>query len=146
MKLMKEGSRGDNVRELQTKLTQLGFEIGVDGIFGNETAIAVTKLQTLFGYDVDAIVGEGTMGLIDAQIGYSWNVQNPDAAEAALKSQGKSVDKVSKEFSQGTPAGGKGAPTGKGAPSAGKGAPAGKGVPQKGVAKVTGQSKDAPIK
>ncbi len=89
MKLMKKGSRGDDVRALQEKLNELGFAIGKDGIFGDETDTAVTKLQTLFGYTVDAIVGEGTMGLIDAQIGYGWNVTQKDAAEKALRSQGK---------------------------------------------------------
>ena len=89
MKIIKKGAKGDSVKDLQGKLGQLGFKLEADGIFGDDTERAVTDLQTMFGYDVDGLVGEGTMGLIDAQIGYGWNVQQPDAQEKALRAQGK---------------------------------------------------------
>lgn len=88
-KLLRKGSRGQDVRELQSKLHRLGFDLNADGIFGDDTEKAVIQLQSMFGYDVDALVGEGTSRLIDAQLGYGWNVKAPDAAERALRSQGK---------------------------------------------------------
>ena len=89
MQLIKNGSRGPEVTELQNKLAQLGFENDADGIFGPQTEKIVRELQSLFGYTVDGIVGAGTMRLIDAQIGYGWNATAEDAEERALRSQGK---------------------------------------------------------
>ncbi|MCB9617402.1 MAG: hypothetical protein H6721_14815 [Sandaracinus sp.] len=45
--------------------------------------------QSLFGYTVDGIVGEGTERLIEQQLGYGWNAGAPDAVERALRAQGK---------------------------------------------------------
>lgn len=92
MKLMKNGSRGDEVKSLQTKLGQLGYDLSTDGIFGDGTDKVVRNLQSLFGYTVDGIVGEGTLGLIDAQLGYGWNATAPDATERALRAQGKGAE------------------------------------------------------
>jgi peptidoglycan hydrolase-like protein with peptidoglycan-binding domain len=92
MKLMKNGSRGDEVKALQTKLGKLGYDIAADGIFGDGTEKVVRNLQALFGYTVDGIVGEGTVGLIDAQLGYGWNAGAPDASERALRAQGKNAE------------------------------------------------------
>lgn len=88
-KLLRKGSRGADVRQLQQKLQRLGFDLSVDGIFGDDTEKAVIQLQSMFGYTVDALVGDGTQGLIDAQLGYGWNAKAPDAAEKALAAQGK---------------------------------------------------------
>lgn len=90
--LLKNGSKGDAVSGLQTKLVQLGFELEVDGHFGNVTEKNVRELQRLFGYTVDGIVGEGTTKLIDAQLGYGWNATAPDAEERALRAQGKTAE------------------------------------------------------
>ena len=92
MGLLKNGTRGDEVKSLQSKLAQLGFDVDADGIFGNATDKTVRELQSLFGYTVDGIVGDGTTALIDAQIGYAWNYKAPDAAERALRAQGKNAE------------------------------------------------------
>jgi peptidoglycan hydrolase-like protein with peptidoglycan-binding domain len=103
--LLRKGSRGDEVRELQRKLGQLGFDLSADGIFGDDTEKAVIQLQTMFGYTVDALVGDGTKKLIDAQIGYGWNAKSADAAQRALESQGKggAAKQVSGNASQSMP-------------------------------------------
>ncbi len=85
--LLKKGSRGEPVSKLQSSLAKLGFQLEVDGIFGDATHRAVTKLQQMFGYDVDGIVGPGTRFLIDQQLGLGWNVNAPDAAERAKRAQ-----------------------------------------------------------
>ena len=85
MALIRNGSRGDDVKAIQSKLAQLGFKLEADGIFGKQTEEAVRHLQKLFGYTVDGIVGDGTTKLIDQQIGYGWNVNAPNAAELAAK-------------------------------------------------------------
>ncbi|AKF03877.1 peptidoglycan-binding domain-containing protein [Sandaracinus amylolyticus] len=88
-KILKRGMRGDDVRDVQEKLHRLGFDVKADGIFGEETERAVHRLQTLFGYTVDGLVGDGTKKLMDAQIGYGWNAKLPNAQELALRAQGK---------------------------------------------------------
>lgn len=74
MSILKQGSRGDEVRGVQDKLKKLGFTIESDGIFGAKTHAAVITMQTVFGYDVDGDVGPATQKLIDQQLGYGWNL------------------------------------------------------------------------
>ncbi|HLI56821.1 MAG TPA: N-acetylmuramoyl-L-alanine amidase [Actinomycetota bacterium] len=54
--------RGDDVRELQSRLNALGFPAGKhDGIFGPETAWALRDFQRNLGIDDDGIVGLETL-------------------------------------------------------------------------------------
>jgi putative chitinase len=55
--LLKIGSKGEDVKKLQSKLG-----LGADGIFGAGTAAAVKKWQSENGLDSDGIVGDGTWG------------------------------------------------------------------------------------
>jgi peptidoglycan hydrolase-like protein with peptidoglycan-binding domain len=93
MQVIKAGAKGDEVRDLQAKLSQLGFPLKADGQFGPATAAVVEELQATFGYDVDGAVGDATKKLIDAQIGYGFRVDGPDAVKRALEAQGKRTDK-----------------------------------------------------
>lgn len=86
MALLQNGSNGDEVTNLQNQLITLGFELKSDGIFGKATEGAVTQLQKMFNYNVDGKVGPATTALIEAQIGYGWNVTAPDALEKAQAS------------------------------------------------------------
>lgn len=61
MLTIKQGSRGDEVKELQTQLNKLGFDCGaVDGIFGIKTLAAVKSFQNANALVVDGIVGKNT--------------------------------------------------------------------------------------
>lgn len=54
--------RGDDVAELQRRLSALGFDTGrVDGIFGEQTAGALVDFQRNTGLAADAIVGATTL-------------------------------------------------------------------------------------
>jgi N-acetylmuramoyl-L-alanine amidase len=54
--------RGDDVADLQRRLSSLGFDTGrVDGIFGDQTASALADFQRNVGLAVDAIVGGSTL-------------------------------------------------------------------------------------
>lgn len=55
------GDEGSSVTDIQTRLQKLGYEIAsVDGIYGNATAVAVSKFQQDIGLEVDGIVGKET--------------------------------------------------------------------------------------
>lgn len=54
--------RGDDVADVQRRLSALGFDSGrVDGIFGRQTATALAEFQRNTGLPIDAIVGADTL-------------------------------------------------------------------------------------
>ena len=60
--LSKYGSRGEEVRTIQTKLKRWGYYEGnVDGIYGSQTLAAVKKFQQKNGLTVDGIAGTKTL-------------------------------------------------------------------------------------
>ena len=60
--LSKYGSRGEEVRTIQTKLKRWGYYNGnVDGIYGSQTLAAVRKFQKKNGLTVDGIAGTKTL-------------------------------------------------------------------------------------
>ncbi|MDR3587209.1 MAG: NlpC/P60 family protein [Desulfosporosinus sp.] len=59
--LLKTGSTGANVVQLQTELNYLGYDVGAtDGIFGTKTQSEVVAFQTRKSLSVDGIVGSIT--------------------------------------------------------------------------------------
>ncbi|EDL65233.1 N-acetylmuramoyl-L-alanine amidase, family 2 [Bacillus sp. SG-1] len=63
-----EGDQGALVREIQTKLVKAGFSLpryGADGIFGQETEMAVMRFQRKYGLRVDGLVGMQTLGKLN---------------------------------------------------------------------------------
>lgn len=68
--VLRRGDRGNYIRILQYYLNFLGFfnpklpQIGVDGVFGQETYDAVLTFQNLYGLPVDGIVGRNTWNMI----------------------------------------------------------------------------------
>jgi peptidoglycan hydrolase-like protein with peptidoglycan-binding domain len=74
MSVLKNGSKGDDVKAMQTTLTKLGFTLAADGIFGEKTHNAIITMQTIFGYDADGLAGPATLKLLEQQAGYGWNL------------------------------------------------------------------------
>lgn len=63
---MKKGSKGNNVKELQSKLNELGYNVGVaDGIFGNKTDEMVRRFQRDNKLTIDGIVGPATFNMLN---------------------------------------------------------------------------------
>jgi peptidoglycan hydrolase-like protein with peptidoglycan-binding domain len=64
--VLRPGSSGDVVRQLQQALRGLGFDPGaIDGHFGSRTEAAVRAFQSAQGIAVDGIVGDITWLNID---------------------------------------------------------------------------------
>jgi peptidoglycan L-alanyl-D-glutamate endopeptidase CwlK len=65
MAVLREGSTGEQVVELQTRLKELGFDPGVvDGDFGPKTTSAVRDFQVSKGLDGDGIAGPQTLAAL----------------------------------------------------------------------------------
>ena len=58
--VLRRGSFGDAVRELQALLRAKGFDLSIDSDFGPATELAVMMFQKDNGLDVDGIVGRNT--------------------------------------------------------------------------------------
>jgi len=58
--LIKLNSKGDYVKILQQNLSDLGYKISIDGIFGNGTLAIVREFQRKYGLIQDGIVGNMT--------------------------------------------------------------------------------------
>lgn len=65
--VLRSGSQGEEVWQLQTRLQELGYyTTAVDGQFGQGTKSAVMAFQRVNGLDVDGIVGSGTKAALYA--------------------------------------------------------------------------------
>lgn len=63
--LSKYGSRGEEVKQIQTKLKSWGYYDGsVDGVYGSKTFEAVKKFQRKNGLTVDGIAGDKTLAAL----------------------------------------------------------------------------------
>lgn len=60
--LSRLGSKGEEVRQIQRKLRELGYYNGsIDGVYGSETKKAVTAFQKNCGIEADGIAGPKTI-------------------------------------------------------------------------------------
>ncbi|MEN8233413.1 MAG: peptidoglycan-binding protein [Actinomycetota bacterium] len=67
MRLYHSGDRGEPVRDIQRRLTRLGFSVVDDGAYGEDTVEAVIHFQQSRGLPSDGIVGPETWRtLVDA--------------------------------------------------------------------------------
>ncbi|OQB15935.1 MAG: Spore cortex-lytic enzyme precursor [Firmicutes bacterium ADurb.Bin193] len=76
--LSRYGSRGPEVREIQTRLKKWGYKItAIDGIYGPNTRSAVIQFQRNNGLKPDGIAGPATLGAmgISSRSSYDNNVQ-----------------------------------------------------------------------
>ncbi len=67
--VLRNGSRGDAVKQLQNWLNQLGYDCGTaDGVYGAKTTAAVKKYQADKGLTADGIAGDKTQAAIALEI------------------------------------------------------------------------------
>jgi len=58
--VLRKGSAGDAVRDLQQTLSALGYPVKVDGIFGEDTDVALRAFQRDHGLAIDGLTGPRT--------------------------------------------------------------------------------------
>ena len=64
--VLKKGSKGEEVKKLQTLLTQAGYDVGeIDGHFGAATELGVKSFQTEKNLTVDGIAGTKTWAALE---------------------------------------------------------------------------------
>ncbi|KJE26287.1 putative peptidoglycan binding domain protein [Geobacillus kaustophilus] len=64
--ILREGNRGQAVKDLQDKLQRLGYNIGtIDGVYGKQTTEAVRSFQKANGLEVDGVAGKITYSTIE---------------------------------------------------------------------------------
>lgn len=61
MAILKRGSRGQEVKNLQAQINAIGYNLKADGIFGKGTETAVKSIQAGAGLVVDGIAGPKTV-------------------------------------------------------------------------------------
>jgi peptidoglycan hydrolase-like protein with peptidoglycan-binding domain len=64
---LRKGMKGDDVKELQTKLSKHGFTLKADGIFGSGTEKKVKAFQTARKLVADGIVGKKSWAELDKE-------------------------------------------------------------------------------
>ncbi len=75
--LSKRGSRGTEVRNIQSRLSAWGYNPGsVDGVYGAKTEAAVKRFQSKHGLTADGIAGPATLAKIGLPTGQSTNYQS----------------------------------------------------------------------
>ena len=75
--LSKRGSRGTEVRNIQSRLSAWGYNPGsVDGVYGAKTEAAVKRFQSKHGLAADGIAGPATLAKIGLPTGQSTNYQS----------------------------------------------------------------------
>lgn len=63
---IRKGMRGDAIKWLQWELNESGYDIEIDGIFGNKTLKALKAFQTSCKIEVDGICGKQTRMMLKA--------------------------------------------------------------------------------
>jgi peptidoglycan hydrolase-like protein with peptidoglycan-binding domain len=100
--ILKQGDKGDDVKNLQEKLSELGLYSGVvDGSFGPITNAAVIKLQETYKLTADGIVqGETWTALDNAIIELKSEVESPTKKAPAQnrKSSSNSITPIIPEL------------------------------------------------
>lgn len=112
--MLRLGSKGKDVRELQSLLNKSGYTLVVDGDFGESTKQVVMKFQSERGLEVDGVAGPATQAALasvraispknvgqepalensDVQKGLGGAIATPTIIETIKEPIGKALDQV----------------------------------------------------
>jgi len=98
-RILKLGSKGEDVKILQTNLNSLNYPAGtVDGIFGSKTKSAVMAFQKATGLVVDGIVGKNTYNKLNEILNSRTNNSSGQTNNTYIVQPGDSLFKISQKF------------------------------------------------
>jgi len=84
MPVLKQGSSGPDVQDLQQKLKDLGFDPnGVDGNFGPGTKVAVIAFQQSKGLQADGVAGPATLAALQAASGSAGSSAGAEVSDSS---------------------------------------------------------------
>lgn len=89
--VLRVGSKGDTVRQLQERLNAVGFIVPVDGDFGTKTHEAVKGFQRSEGLKIDGIAGARTQEALERKAGE--RIVPPPSEQTPTAEQNQ-IDKV----------------------------------------------------
>jgi len=89
--VLRVGSRGQAVAEMQLQLQGLGYKLEADGAFGQGTRRVVREFQAEHGLQVDGLAGAATLKRIETESGEAMHI---DRQEQPKTSVDNLVDKV----------------------------------------------------
>ncbi len=96
--VLRQGSKGPEVKQLQERLVELGFDPGEpDGIFGPDTEAAVEDFQECEGLSIDGIAGPQTLNALALEVDLE---QKPAAGVLRCGSRGPMVVKLQKRLAE----------------------------------------------
>lgn len=102
-RVLKNGSEGNDVREMQSGLIRLGYDLGrwgADGDFGDQTEIAVKQFQSDHGLTVNGTFDEKCVAALDAAlVAISLPVEDPqnvviDGGDCYIRSEAGTSGKI----------------------------------------------------
>lgn len=85
--VLSKGDSGDSVRELQTKLTKLGFPVEITGNFGNITELKLKQFQKKYNIQQTGKLGETTIKKLDELT----NIKSTNSIESSKVAIGKAT-------------------------------------------------------
>ncbi|MBD2692426.1 glycoside hydrolase family protein [Anabaena catenula] len=91
--ILRKGSKGQKVQQLQIILTDLKLNPGlIDGDFGNKTVAAVQKFQQQKGLIADGIVGKKTQDALNQSLDNFIATPNKTPEQALVQEQSLNID------------------------------------------------------
>lgn len=83
--VLKQGSKGDTVKTVQTKLIKWGYLTGkADGVFGAKTKAAVIKFQRKNGLAADGVIGTRTAQALGISLSQSTSTSSQSTSSTDL--------------------------------------------------------------
>ncbi len=93
--VLRLGSQGGGVRELQTRLNYFGYNVTIDGVFGMETFEALKQFQSSAGLVSDGVAGLRTYEALETLLEEKWYMVQPgDSIYLLARKFGTTVDAI----------------------------------------------------
>lgn len=94
------GDRGQEVKQIQQYLYDIGYDVEIDGIFGHRTSEIVKNFQHNHGLKVDGIVGEETLAILEEMVKDITYIVQPGDTLSEIAVKHNITVKALKDFNQ----------------------------------------------